>query len=147
MWTDPLGHTDFGSNTLAPAIGIGPFWWSSLPNLENSEYGTTSRRAVEAISRRSRAGSQVAMASLTASTMLVDCAQVFAGDVERGAVIDRRADEWDSEVYRYRLFETVNLNRYVALVVIHDNDDVVHTVDGLVENRVRGVWSSRVNAL
>ena len=58
-----------------------------------------------------------------------------------------RADEGDAEVYGDGFFEAVDFDGDVTLVVIHDDDDVVHAVDSLVEDGVGGVRPGGVDTV
>src|SRR5438132_1743127 len=61
-----------------------------------------------------------------------------AGDVECGAVVDRRANERQADRDVHPGFETEDLYRTVALVVIHRDDEVEITAARAEEERVGG---------
>src|SRR5690606_21698751 len=72
--------------------------------------------------------------------------ETLPGDVEGRAVVHGRADEGQPEVYADALFKAVDLDRDVALVVVHDNDDVVPARERLVEDGVCRVRAGRIDA-
>jgi len=71
----------------------------------------------------------------------------LACDVEGGAVVDGGADEGQAEVDADALFEAVDLDGDVALVVVHGEDNVVDPLDGLVEDYIGGNGALGQNAL
>ena len=60
----------------------------------------------------------------------------FPGDVEGCAVVNRRPHEGEPQVGADAFLKTVDLYRYMPLVVIHGQDHVVSPLDGLVEDYV-----------
>ena len=70
----------------------------------------------------------------------------LAGDVERGAVVDRGAEEGEADVEGEAFGPVVHLDGDVPLVVVHGEHDVVASVDGLSEDGVGGDGSGGVDA-
>ena len=62
----------------------------------------------------------------------------LAGDVEGGAVVDRRADHRQAEGDVDAGFEAEDFDGGVALVVVHGDDDVEITAGGQIKKRVGG---------
>jgi hypothetical protein len=72
----------------------------------------------------------------------------FVGDIERRAVVDRSADYRQAERDVDRALEIEQLDRDVALVVVHADHGVEpFLLHGLVEDRVGGEWALDVDSL
>ena len=90
-------------------------------------------------------------ASLTASNKLVGGAGRFRfalpGDVEGGAMIDRRANDRQTERHVHRNVKCQRLERNVPLVVIHANETIGLAPAGGQEGRVGRQRAFHVEAL
>ena len=71
---------------------------------------------------------------------------VLAGDIEGGAVIDRRADDGYSQRDVDCPLEVDELHRDMSLVVVHRDDEVEFLAQAANKNRVRRVWPGAIEA-
>src|SRR5581483_6971900 len=70
---------------------------------------------------------------------------VLAGDIERGAVVDRGGQNGDAEGHVHSRFKVEELHGDVPLVVIHRDDEIVRAVRGAKEDGVGRDWTFAVD--